>query len=265
MDFDVFTIALLVSSETPPALLSAEEDLLQDAHMAHLAELHGSGHLLAAGPVLGTPNRRLRGLSVLRGGVDESRGLVDRDPGVRAGVWHHELHSWMVPRGVVAFTPGRLPRSMAEAAGSTPASSGVTPVSVSFVCYVRAPAADVWQALTEPGLVSQWRFGMRFQTSWSPGARLRSAAPDGEGVVVESEPGQLLVYDWTADDPSMNAGFPSRVRFALDSVGETTRMGVRHDGLQAGSRFHEVVSEGWPMMLASLKSLLETGSALRFG
>ena len=63
---------------------------------------------------------------------------------------------------------------------------------------------------------------------------------------------------------SVNGGRASRVRFELSSLADTTRLRVRHDGLQEGSSFLAVVTEGWPMMLASLKSLLETGSALQF-
>jgi uncharacterized protein YciI len=48
MDFDRFTMALLVLRDHAPDLTQEEEDALQDAHMAHLADLHAAGHLLAA-------------------------------------------------------------------------------------------------------------------------------------------------------------------------------------------------------------------------
>jgi uncharacterized protein YndB with AHSA1/START domain/uncharacterized protein YciI len=265
MDFDAFTIGLLLTGDNPPALSQSELDSVQDAHLAHLAGLHASGDLFVAGPVPGPPEQPLRGLSVLRGGVDEAGALANRDPGVGAGVWRHEHYTWLVPRGVMAFTPGRLPRSMVEAAeGAVPPSGGAATVALAFDSYVRASTASVWQALTAPELVPQWRFGMSFQTSWSPGSPLASTSPDGSGVVVESDPRHVLAYDWTADDPSVNGGRASTVRFELGSLADTTRLRVRHDGLLEGSSFLAVVTEGWPMMLASLKSLLETGSGLEF-
>ena len=265
MDFDAFTVALLLTGDHPPTLSPSELDAVQDAHMAHLADLHASGDLLVAGPVPGPPEQPLRGLSVLRGGVEEARELADRDPGVGAGVWRHELHTWLVPSGVIAFTPGRLPRSMAEAmASGSPPSAPVPAVTLTFDTYLRASPDAVWQALTAPELVPQWRFGMSFQTSWSPGATLESTSPDGAGVVVESDHRHVLAYDWAAADPSVDGGRGSRVRFELARLAGTTRLRVRHDGLQDGSSFLAVVTEGWPMMLASLKSLLETGAPLQF-
>jgi hypothetical protein len=41
------------------------------------------------------------------------------------------------------------------------------------------------------------------------------------------------------------------------------RLTVTHDGFAPGSAVLPAVSEGWPAVLASLKTLLETGSSLR--
>ena len=115
MKFDTFTISLLVHRHDAPALSEAEEAALQDAHMAHLADLHDAGHLLAAGPVLGASDRELRGFSILNVDVDQARELKEQDPAIRAGVYRIELHRWILPAGLIAFTRGRLPRSMSDA------------------------------------------------------------------------------------------------------------------------------------------------------
>ena len=73
MEFDRFTIVLLIRPPDAPDLDEETADALQDAHMAHLAELHEAGHLLAAGPVLGPPDRTLRGLSILNVEPEEAR------------------------------------------------------------------------------------------------------------------------------------------------------------------------------------------------
>jgi uncharacterized protein YciI len=114
MDFDRYTIALLLLRPDAPVLSAAEEDALQDAHMAHLAELHEAGHLLVAGPVLGDPDRAFRGLSILNVEPQRARELKERDPAVIAGRFRVEVYPWIFPRGLVAFSKGRLPRSMAE-------------------------------------------------------------------------------------------------------------------------------------------------------
>lgn len=116
MDFDTYTVALLVLREDAPKMDEAALDALQDAHLAHLAKLHEEGHLLAAGPALGAPDRRIRGFSIFRDGPEETRALVDEDPAVRAGRFDHEIFPWMVPRGAAHFTRTRFPHSAAEAA-----------------------------------------------------------------------------------------------------------------------------------------------------
>ena len=76
MEFDEFTIALLVSGPTP------NTDAFQDAHLAHLASLHDAGSLLAAGP-LSDPAGELRGLSILNVPVEEAIRLKEADEAVR--------------------------------------------------------------------------------------------------------------------------------------------------------------------------------------
>ena len=117
MDFDQFTVALLVLRPDRPELTEAEEAALQDAHLAYLAQLHEDGYLLAAGPLRGGPDEPLRGLSILRVDAARARELKEADPAVRAGRYAVRILPWMVPGGAVAFSPTRFPRSIAEATG----------------------------------------------------------------------------------------------------------------------------------------------------
>ncbi len=114
MNFDLFTIGLLILRADAPNLSEEEENVLQDAHMAHLAKLHDEGLLLAAGPLLGPSDRDVRGLEIYKGSPDEVRAVADQDPGVRAGRYAHRFLPWMVPGGAVSFAHTRFPRSMAE-------------------------------------------------------------------------------------------------------------------------------------------------------
>jgi uncharacterized protein YciI len=112
MDFDRYTVVLLVTPDNPPQLSEEEADRLQDAHLSHLADLHERGVLLAAGP-LGDPSgqRRYRGLSILRGEPDEALRLKREDPAVHAGVFDLIAMPWMLPAGAIHFTPTTFPRS----------------------------------------------------------------------------------------------------------------------------------------------------------
>jgi uncharacterized protein YciI len=115
MEFDRFSIALLIRRADAPELDDEAEAALQDAHMAHLADLHEAGHLLAAGPLLGGPAEEFRGLSILRVEPEQARALKEQDPAVRAGVYAIKILPWLVPGGAMAFAPTRFPRSVEEA------------------------------------------------------------------------------------------------------------------------------------------------------
>jgi uncharacterized protein YciI len=112
MDLDRFTVALLVLRPDAPHLDDEAASKLQDAHMAHLADLHEAGYLLAAGPLLGDDT--FRGLSIFNVGPEEARTLKEQDPAVRAGRFSVKVVPWMVPGGAISFSPTRFPRSVAE-------------------------------------------------------------------------------------------------------------------------------------------------------
>jgi uncharacterized protein YciI len=111
MDFDQYTITLLIHRADGPPLDAQAAAELQDAHMSHLADLHERGCLLAAGPLL---DDACRGLSILNVDPDRARELKGADPAVRAGIYSIKAIPWIVPAGAMRFTPARFPRSMAE-------------------------------------------------------------------------------------------------------------------------------------------------------
>jgi uncharacterized protein len=114
MDFDRYTVTLLIKPPAAPELDEQAAAALQDAHMSHLADLHEAGVLLAAGPLF---DEQYRGLSILNAEPERARELEEQDPAIRAGLYSIRAISWMVPGGVMSFSPGRLPRSVAEATG----------------------------------------------------------------------------------------------------------------------------------------------------
>jgi uncharacterized protein YndB with AHSA1/START domain len=138
----------------------------------------------------------------------------------------------------------------------------MTTTTLTFDTYMRATPEQVWQALTGPAAVPRWRFGMSFDTSWQTGAPLTSQSPDGTGTVLEASPGQLLAYDW--EQSGASSGHRSTVTFELAPIGEITHLRTVHSDLEEDDPFCRIVTQGWPMILSSLKSLLETGEPLAF-
>jgi uncharacterized protein YndB with AHSA1/START domain len=102
---------------------------------------------------------------------------------------------------------------------------------------------------------------------------------DPDQVVLESDPFRRLSYTWhsftpewaEAHDVSDNhlakiAAEPrSRVTLDIEPQGDYVRLTVVHDGFEPGGAVLPGISEGWPLLMSSLKTFLETGDALSAG
>lgn len=83
---------------TPEKTPATEE--IQKGHMANINRLAEMKKLIAAGPF--GDDGRLRGIFVFRvGSLEEAKTLTATDPAVQAGRLAMELHTWMVPEGVL--------------------------------------------------------------------------------------------------------------------------------------------------------------------
>jgi uncharacterized protein YndB with AHSA1/START domain len=71
-----------------------------------------------------------------------------------------------------------------------------------------------------------------------------------------------MVLTWAEPAEASNSAAQSRVTFELEPVDDMVRLTVRHDRLVPGSEMERAISAGWPRVLSSLKSLLETGKPL---
>src|SRR3954451_11557279 len=111
MEFDTFTISLLVLRDDAPEWDDETAGAMQDAHLDHLASLHEQGQLVAAGPL---GHDTFRGLSILTVPPDEARVLKMADPAVQAGRVDVIALRGQVPAGAFPFPPTRFPHSMAD-------------------------------------------------------------------------------------------------------------------------------------------------------
>jgi uncharacterized protein YndB with AHSA1/START domain len=84
-----------------------------------------------------------------------------------------------------------------------------------------------------------------------------------EGEVLEIVANETLSISWHVlyDEDAM-AEAPSRVTFTVEALAAQTKLRIVHDRFPEGSVVFENISGGWPWIIASLKSLLETGAAL---
>jgi uncharacterized protein YndB with AHSA1/START domain/DNA-binding transcriptional ArsR family regulator len=149
-----------------------------------------------------------------------------------------------------------------------------------YTTYINTPAEKLWQALTHPAFTSRY-WGCTFDTDWREGS---SYTLEQNGVritdehqrVLVSDPPRRLSYTWHTFSPEWaeavgrEAGFSeghiarlaaeprSKVTFEIDPVDDMVKLTVVHDGFEPGSSVLEGISQGWPRILAELKTLLES-------
>ncbi|MFI7673309.1 ArsR/SmtB family transcription factor [Actinophytocola sp. NPDC049390] len=146
-----------------------------------------------------------------------------------------------------------------------------------YTTYINTTPERLWQALTDPAFTKRY-WGVEFETDWVKGSRMTwfesgRRIEDPEQVVLESNPYTRLAYTWHTYTPEWaeSVGFSaedraalaaerrSTVTFTLDQQGAVVKLTVVHEG---GERTLSGVREGWPAIVSSLKSLLETGDVL---
>jgi len=138
-----------------------------------------------------------------------------------------------------------------------------------YVTYIASTVDKVFEALTDASISRQFWFGFHVESDWKPGspfALKRGDTTMDSGVVLLCEPPHRLSYTWHPEYESMRHERPSRVLFELEQlkghVKGQVKLTVTHDDFDDDSKVFESISGGWPLVLSSLKSMLETGSAL---
>jgi uncharacterized protein YndB with AHSA1/START domain len=144
-----------------------------------------------------------------------------------------------------------------------------------YTIHVHTSPERLWQALTEPRFTRR-HWGAAFETDWQAGSTYRwqqnGVTIDDPGqVILESKPPRRLSYTWHAFTPEWAeaTGFSdeyrtkaaheprSKVTLEVDAVEAHVKLTLVHDGFEPGSTVLEAVSDGWPLILAELKTVLE--------
>jgi len=143
------------------------------------------------------------------------------------------------------------------------------PAKFTYTSYVAAAPEKVWEALTSPACTERYWAGRHIVSNWKPGASVQMLKPDGsvdwEGEVIKAAPPHVLAYTFLA--PRVEPGAtepPSHVTVELVSQDKAVRLTLTHDGFEPDSKTYDSIAQGWPAILSSLKSLVETGKAIEF-
>ena len=133
------------------------------------------------------------------------------------------------------------------------------------VVYIRTSADDVWNALTNPDMTERYWLGTRIESDWKVGSKVhyfRNGEIADEHVVLALDKPRTLSHTFHPLFGEFRNEAPSRVTFTLEENGGVVRLTVVHDDFPPESKVFRACSEGWPMILSNLKTLLETGKPL---
>jgi DNA-binding transcriptional ArsR family regulator/uncharacterized protein YndB with AHSA1/START domain len=149
-----------------------------------------------------------------------------------------------------------------------------------YVNYIKTTPEKLWQALTDPAFTRRY-WGVELESDWTKGAPVTwrengAEMRDPEQVVLVCDPYRRLSYTWHTFTPEWAKAHDvsdealaelvkerrSKVTFDIEPADSAVRLTVTHDDFEPGSAILEDVSQGWPQIVSSLKTLLESGDPL---
>ena len=141
------------------------------------------------------------------------------------------------------------------------------PVTV-YTIYIASTPEKVWQALTSAEFSRKYFFGNSVEVEQRVGGAYIVRTPDGalhiSGEVAECDPPRKLSFTFNVNWPELIEKLgPTLVTYEIEPAGEAVRLTMSEghdrplsDDILSGGR------SGWPAILSSLKSVLETGKPL---
>jgi uncharacterized protein YndB with AHSA1/START domain len=137
-----------------------------------------------------------------------------------------------------------------------------------YTIYIAATLEQVWQALSSAEFSRKYFFGQAVEVDPRIGGAYIMRTPDGalhiSGEVIECDPPRKLTVTFNLNWPALIEKLGATlVSYEIEPAGDAVRLTMTEshdrplsDDILSGGR------EGWPAILSSLKSLLETGKAL---
>jgi len=137
-----------------------------------------------------------------------------------------------------------------------------------YTIYIASTPERVWEALTSAEFSRKYFFGNAVEVDLRVGGAYIVRTPDGalhiSGEVIECDPLRKLTVTFNVNWPELIDKLgPTLVTYEIEPAGDAVRLTMTEshdrpldDDILSGGR------TGWPAILSSLKSLLETGTAL---
>jgi uncharacterized protein YndB with AHSA1/START domain len=137
-----------------------------------------------------------------------------------------------------------------------------------YTIYIASTPERVWEALTSAEFSRKYFFGNAVEVDLRVGGAYIVRTPDGalhiSGEVIECDPLRKLTVTFNVNWPELIDKLgPTLVTYEIEPAGEVVKLTMTEahdrplsDDILSGGR------QGWPAILSSLKSLLETGQPM---
>lgn len=138
-----------------------------------------------------------------------------------------------------------------------------------YVTVIAATPEAVWKALTTAEFTRQYWYATRVESDFAAGSSIRFLTDDDdvalEGTILVADAPHTLSYTFTFPrHPAAATEPPSRVTFTIEAIAQGSKLTVVHDDFEPQSEIYTMVAEGWPFVLAGLKTLLELQKPVDF-
>ncbi len=135
-----------------------------------------------------------------------------------------------------------------------------------YVTDIRTTPEKLWAALIEPEFTRQYWAGTHQVSDWKVGSEWKIMIPDGRvgdsGKILAFDPPKHLSVSWRNElMAELKAEGHSTCTYDLETSGSTVKLTVTHTMDKPDSKLIASVSQGWPNLLAGLKTLLESGTS----
>lgn len=132
---------------------------------------------------------------------------------------------------------------------------------------INAPVAQVWNAVTDIGLMTTWMGGpeldLKIQTSWEPGTPIiisgfHHAPFENKGIVLEYLPEQVVSYNFLSSISRLpdSAENYSVIRFVFEPQGEQTLLLLTITNFPAPTIYHHL-NFYWNTTIVMIKKMIE--------
>ena len=141
---------------------------------------------------------------------------------------------------------------------------------ISYVICIAATPERLWAALTNPDALRAYWGDIR--SEWTTGSRVEEVSEEGEllweGTVLASDTPRSLSFTFGVAGSEEK---PTKVSFEIAAPvskvkpsASMVRLGVTQAGFAEGSKLRSDCERAWTEILSSIKSYIETGTALPF-